>query len=155
MGKSYCWLNKTKFLSVPFPSNLVWRTQCPSVCLSVIKVEIVDYGQTVRVFVFFHKLELLFMVLRILNLEGHQNSLIGSKVITIYQCFSSSRDFHSSWSCIEWWSGDRWKVTHDMWQILFFLIFVVTDAIISANVQRFSVSSMRDFHRIGPWAASV
>ena len=26
-------------------------------------------------------------------------------------------DFHSSWRCIEWWSGDRWHVTWDMWQV--------------------------------------
>ena len=40
----------------------------------------VNYGQTVGVFVFFHKAEWVNMVLRILNLEGQQNCMIGSKV---------------------------------------------------------------------------
>ena len=29
----------------------------------------------------------------------------------------TSWDFYSSWSCIEWWSGGRWKVTGDRWQV--------------------------------------
>ena len=43
----------------------------------------VNYGQQERVFVFFHKTECVYMVLRILNLEGHQNWTIGSKVTAI------------------------------------------------------------------------
>ena len=41
----------------------------------------------VSVFVFFHKIEWVCMVLRILNLEGHQNCMIGSKVTTILATF--------------------------------------------------------------------
>ena len=29
----------------------------------------------------------------------------------------TSWDFHSVWSCIEWWSGDRWMVTGDRWHV--------------------------------------
>ena len=43
------------------------------ICLKVS----VKYGQPVRVFVCFHKIEWVNMVLRILNLEGHQNCKIG------------------------------------------------------------------------------
>ena len=43
----------------------------------------VNYSQTVRVFVFFHKIQWVDMVLRILNLEGQQNCMIASKVTTI------------------------------------------------------------------------
>ena len=39
----------------------------------------VNYGQTVAVFVFFHETEWVNKVLRILNLEGQQNCLIGSR----------------------------------------------------------------------------
>ena len=47
----------------------------------------VNYGQTVGDFVFFHKTEWVNMVLRILNLEGQQNCMIGSKVTTILPPF--------------------------------------------------------------------
>ena len=47
----------------------------------------VNYGQTVRVFVFFHKTEWVYMVLRILNLEEQQNCMIGSKVTAILSQF--------------------------------------------------------------------
>ena len=47
----------------------------------------IDYGQIVRVFVFFHKIEWACMILRILNLEGKKNCMIGSKVITILGTF--------------------------------------------------------------------
>ena len=50
------------------------------VCMCVIKVVIVDYGETVRVFFLLIKLKCVGMVLRILNLEEHQNGMIGSKV---------------------------------------------------------------------------
>ena len=43
----------------------------------------VYYGQTVGVFVFFHKTRWVNMVLRILNIEGQQNCMIGSKVTAI------------------------------------------------------------------------
>ena len=44
-------------------------------------------GQTVRVFVFFHKTEWVSKVLRILNLEEQQNCMIGSKVTAILSLF--------------------------------------------------------------------
>ena len=47
----------------------------------------VNYGQTVRVFVFFHKTEWVGKVLRILNLEEQLNCRIGSKVTAILSCF--------------------------------------------------------------------
>ena len=40
----------------------------------------VNYGQPVTVLVFFHKREWVNNILRILNLEGHQKCMIGSKV---------------------------------------------------------------------------
>ena len=46
-----------------------------------------SYGQTVRVFVFFHEIEWVYMVLRILNLEEQQNCMIGSKVRAILSPF--------------------------------------------------------------------
>ena len=46
-----------------------------------------NYGQTVGVFVFFHETEGVNMVLGILNLEGQQNCMIGSKVKTILSPF--------------------------------------------------------------------
>ena len=55
-----------------------------SVCLLVCKVVIVNYGQTVRVFIFYHKIEWAALVLRILNLKGHQNNIIGSKSYNDY-----------------------------------------------------------------------
>ena len=94
-------------------------------CLSVIKVVIVDYGQTVRVFVFFHNIECVIMVLRILNLEEHQNCMIGSKVTTILPMFfillfrpSESRDaegFSRGRSvAVAVGVSDRWHVSCDM-----------------------------------------
>ena len=47
----------------------------------------VNYGQTVRVFVFFHKTEWVNMVLRILNLEEQLICMIGSKVRAILSPF--------------------------------------------------------------------
>ena len=49
----------------------------------------VNYGQTVGVFVFFHKTEWFCMVLRILNLEEQLNCIIGSKVTAILPPFFS------------------------------------------------------------------
>ena len=40
----------------------------------------VNYGQQVRFFFFFHKTEWVKMIFSILNLEGHQNCMIGSRV---------------------------------------------------------------------------
>ena len=47
----------------------------------------VNYGQTIAVFVLFHETEWVYDVLRILNLEGQQNCMIGSKVTTILSPF--------------------------------------------------------------------
>ena len=44
-----------------------------SLRLYVIKVVIVDNGQSIRLFIFLHKIEWVCMVLRILNLDGRQN----------------------------------------------------------------------------------
>ena len=73
--------------------------QCPYVCLCL-KLS-VNYGQTVRVFVFFHKTEWINMVLRILNLEGLQNCMIGSKVSTILPLFFLFKNFkHRHVGCL-------------------------------------------------------
>ena len=45
----------------------------------------VNYGQTIAVLVFFHETEWVYMILRILNLEGQQNCIFSSKVTTILQ----------------------------------------------------------------------
>ena len=47
----------------------------------------VNYSQTVGVFVFFHEAEWVDMVLRIQNLDGQLNYMIGSKVTTILPMF--------------------------------------------------------------------
>ena len=47
----------------------------------------VNFSQPVRVFVFFHNTELVNIILRILNLEGHTNCMIASKVTTILMLF--------------------------------------------------------------------
>ena len=51
-----------------------------SVCLSVPSCVIVDCAQEVRVSVFCHKKWCFIVDLEILNLEGHQNCMINSKV---------------------------------------------------------------------------
>ena len=50
-----------------------------------------NYGQTVRVFVFFHKTECVYKVLGILNLEEQLNCMIGSKVTAILSPFFSKK----------------------------------------------------------------
>ena len=47
----------------------------------------VNYGQTIGVFVFFHQTECFSNFLRILNLEGQQNCMIGLKVTAILPPF--------------------------------------------------------------------
>ena len=56
---------------------------CVCMCLKVT----VNYGQHMRVFVFFDKTEWVNVVLRILNLKGQQICIIGSKVTTILLFF--------------------------------------------------------------------
>ena len=48
--------------------------------LSVIKVVIVDNGQSIGLLVFLYEIEWVVMVLRILNLDRHQNYMICLKV---------------------------------------------------------------------------
>ena len=48
--------------------------------LSVLKVVIVDNGQSIWLLVFLYEIEWVVMVLRILNLDGHQNCIICLKV---------------------------------------------------------------------------
>ena len=71
---------------------------CVCMCLKVT----VKYGQQIRVFVFFDKTEWVNVVLRILNLEGQQSCIIGSKVTTILPIFFSKNPESSN---IEMW-GD-------------------------------------------------
>ena len=56
----------------------------------------VNYGQLVRVFVFFHKTDWVHMVLRILNIEGQQKRMMGSKVKIILPMFFSKNSKTSS-----------------------------------------------------------
>ena len=58
-----------------------------SVRLYVTPVVIVDNGQSIKVFVFLHNVEHVCMDLWILNLEGHKNCMIDSKVTTILTTF--------------------------------------------------------------------
>ena len=77
-----------------FTDSVLWagsviESPCPSVCLYVTKVVIVDNGQSIRFFVFLHKLEWVGMVLRILNLEGHKIAWSVQKLRRFYKFFSS------------------------------------------------------------------
>ena len=59
-----------------------------SVCMCVCAKKLsVNYGQTIGFFVFFHETEWFCNVLRILNLEGKQNCMIGLKVKAILPLF--------------------------------------------------------------------
>ena len=73
------------------PLGWVGHRVAMSLCVSVIKVVIVDYGQMVHVFILFffyiYKIEGVCMVLRILNLQGHQNCMLSLKVTTILMTF--------------------------------------------------------------------
>ena len=59
----------------------------------------VNYGQTVKVFVFFHKTEWVYMILRNLNLVGQQNCMICSKITKNSTVFS----INSTTSSIGMW----------------------------------------------------
>ena len=59
--------------------------QSPILFLKIFQMLIM--AQMARVLVFFHKIAWLCRVLRILNLEGHQNCIIGSEVMTILTMF--------------------------------------------------------------------
>ena len=71
-----------------------------SVC-TCLKVS-VNYGQPVRVYVCFPKTKWVNMVFRIVNLEGHWNCMIVSKVTTIYQCFVKTKQKSNvcMWGCL-------------------------------------------------------
>ena len=69
------------------------------VCLSVIIDVVVDKGQSIRVFVFLHKRKWVCVVLRIPNLEGHQNCMIGSKLTTIFTTFFVHDYLGFFWIC--------------------------------------------------------
>ena len=58
-----------------------------SVCMCVIKFVIVDAAQRVKVLVFLYEIESVCMVLRILNLGGHENCMICFKVTTTLTLF--------------------------------------------------------------------
>ena len=60
--------------------------RCPYVCESVPKIKC-QLRQNGSSFVFFHETEWFYKVLMILNLEGQQNCLIGSKVTEILPQF--------------------------------------------------------------------
>ena len=73
------------------PSTALWARSvieyvamsvCMYVCMSVIKVVIVDKSQSIRIIVILFKIEWVCMVLRISNLEEHQNCIICSKIMT-------------------------------------------------------------------------
>ena len=51
----------------------------------------VNYGKTVAVFAFFHETEWFYKVLGILNLEGQQNCMIGSKVTELLPQFKKNQ----------------------------------------------------------------
>ena len=53
----------------------------------VTKVVIVDNGQSIRVFFLSSEIEWVNMVLRILNIKGYLNYMIGSKVTMILTMF--------------------------------------------------------------------
>ena len=70
------------FTDLALWAGSVVEWQCPFVYVSVTKVVIVDNVHMVifeRVF-FLHKIEWVCLVLRILNLEGHPNCMIGQKL---------------------------------------------------------------------------
>ena len=75
--------------------------------MCVIKVVIVDNGQSIIFFVLLHKKERKNLVLIIQNLEEHQNYMIGSKVTTILTVFLSmiNKNFFGSGSILLWIMG--------------------------------------------------
>ena len=62
---------------------------CMYVSMSFIKVVIVNNAQSIMFFVFLNKIECFCLVLRILNIEGHQYCMIGLKITTILTTCSS------------------------------------------------------------------
>ena len=68
------------FTDLALWAGYVIESPCPCVCVCVTKFVIVDNGHSIRFSAFLHKIEWIGLVLIILNLEGHQNCMIGSKV---------------------------------------------------------------------------
>ena len=97
---NFLWLKMKKKLSYDFCKHFFGVCYCFShhcrfaffvvapLLLSIQYLNLtVRYRQPVRVVVFFHKIECVNMILRTLNLDGHQNCMIGSKVTTILPTF--------------------------------------------------------------------
>ena len=57
-------------------------------------------------------------------------------------------DFYSNWSFKEWWSGDMWHLTGDIWQVTYFFIliclYVLESVLLCAHEKRISVSLIQD-----------
>ena len=73
-----------------------------------------NYGQTIRVFVFFHKKEWVYKILRILNLEEQLNCMICSKVTALLPPFFQKKLKTSNigmWGCL---SRGNWLIYCDV-----------------------------------------
>ena len=59
-------------------------------------------------------------------------------------------DFQNTWSCLELWSGDRQQVTGDRWRMTCNIsklsIKKIVLVLLSAHIERLSVSRVRDFY---------
>ena len=80
---------KVIFNNLAFWAGSVIELPCPSVCVSVIKVVTVDNSQSTKLCVYVYKIKSVCMILRILNLDTHQNCMIGSKFTTTLTTFLS------------------------------------------------------------------
>ena len=97
------------------------------------KVVIVKNSQSI-IFFFLHKIEGLYYVPRIPNLELHKNCMNSSKVTTILTTFFC------------WWFEKLWKIAQNCRQVSERRDFIVL-VLISAHAETFGVSRMRDFYR--------
>ena len=68
--------------SAPWAGSVI-ESPCSSVYVFVTKVVIFNNGQSIIFFVVLHKIEWVCFVLRILNLEEHQNCMINAKFTTV------------------------------------------------------------------------
>ena len=69
------------------PLGRVGHRVAMSVCVSVCMSVILKKGQSIRFFLFLYQIEYAGMVLRILNLKGHQSCMFGSKVTKVSTTF--------------------------------------------------------------------
>ena len=69
-------------------SLVIAMSVCLFVCLSRLSVVIVYYAQMVRVLVFHHHINYVTDIMKFLNLEGYQISMIGVKVTAILMTIS-------------------------------------------------------------------